>query len=229
MDVRTSTPDDAMTRVDELADAVDQGHEDVARRLVSAVEPRTVSLLLHKFAGASRPDAVRLLLTLGADPKVLDDGDASALHHAAASDDRGSAEALIAAGADLDHRDAEHASSPVLWAANFHHTEMVQLLLRSGARVNLPEAGKLGLTPVIAGFLDVLPEAIDAAVGWPTALTGAAAGGHLPAVRLLLERGADPNAPAGNGETPLRAAKWVGDAAVRDEISALLRAKGATA
>ncbi|HZC27229.1 MAG TPA: ankyrin repeat domain-containing protein [Actinopolymorphaceae bacterium] len=228
MDVRTSTPDDAVTNVDELADAVDQGRDDVVRQLAQTVEPRSVSLLLHRFAGARRPEAVRVLLDSGADPNVLDESGANALHHAAAADDLASAEALIEAGADLDLRDREHASSPVLWAENFHHREMVQLLLRRGARVNLQEAGKLGLTSVIAGFLDVVPEAIDVTVGWPTALTGAVAGGHLPAVRLLLERGADPNAPAGNGEKPLQATMWVDEGAVRDEISALLRDHGAT-
>ncbi|MBM7784084.1 ankyrin repeat protein [Tenggerimyces flavus] len=47
----------------------------------------------------------------------------------------------------------------------------------------------------------------------------------MATVQLLLDRGADPNAPAGNGQTPLQATKFAGDTA--DVITALLRQSGA--
>jgi ankyrin repeat protein len=232
MDVRSGPTDDAVTApattaVDDLAAAIEQGREGDARTLAQAVAPRELSLLLHRFAAAKKPAAVTTLLGLGADPNVRDDGGANALHHAAAVDDQASAEALIAAGADLDLRDVQHGSSPVLWAENFHHTDMVRLLLRHGARVNLPDAAKLGLAGVAQGFLDVIPESIDKSVAWPTPLVAAVANGHLSLVRLLLERGADPNTPAADGQKPLQATKWVDDEKVRTEISALLESFGA--
>jgi ankyrin repeat protein len=216
------------TDVERLADAVREDREPAAQEMVAKLDRRSVSLLLHRFAGAKQPAAVERLLRLGADPTVVDDGRATALHHAAAADDRRSAEALIAAGADMDVRDAQHGSSPVLWANNFGHREMVDLLLRHGARLNASDAAKLGLTAVVSGFLDDVPDSIDTAIGWPTPLVGAVSNGHESTVHLLLDRGADPNAPAGNGQTPLDATKWVDDPARRDRIIDTLRRHGAS-
>lgn len=225
----TEQPDEvSRTDVETVAEAVAQGHEDAARELAAKVDTRSVSLLLHRFAGAKQPAAVALLLRLGADPKVVDDTGGTALHHAAAADDQESAQALIAAGADLDIRDAEHASSPVLWARNFGHTDMVGLLLARGARLNASDAAKLGLTAVVSGFLDDVPASINSAVGWPTPLISAVSNGYRSTVQLLLDRGADPNAPAGNGQTPLEATKWIADPAQRREIVELLRNHGAS-
>jgi ankyrin repeat protein len=148
--------------------------------------------------------------------------------HRAGAGDHDSAEALIAAGADLDVRDGTFASSPVLWARNAGHTDMIKLLLARGARLNAADAAKLGLTSIVAGFLDDVPDSIDAAAGWPTPLISAVANGHRSTVQLLLDRGADPNAPASNGQRPLEATKWIEDPADRERIIALLRQHGAT-
>jgi ankyrin repeat protein len=54
-----------------------------------------------------------------------------------------------------------------------------------------------------------------------TPLHSAAAGGHAEIVRLLLEHGADPNAPQDGGATPLHSAAQNDD---RESVEALLEA-----
>ena len=81
-------------------------------------------------------------------------------------------------GADLDVRDGTFASSPVLWARNAGHEEMIELLLARGARLNAPDAAKLGLSRIVSGFLDDVPDSINAAVGWPTPLISAVSNGY---------------------------------------------------
>jgi ankyrin repeat protein len=56
------------------------------------------------------------------------------------------------------------------------------------------------------------------------ALNAAVAGGHREIVAMLLDAGADPNAPQAEGWTPLQAAERRND----EEIVTLLRAHGAT-
>jgi hypothetical protein len=57
-------------------------------------------------------------------------------------------------------------------------------------------------------------------VGHCTALLVAAGDGQLEAVRLLLDRGADPSLADSNGATPLMTAAGMGHAAVIRELAA---------
>lgn len=217
-----------MTVSKKFVEAVERGDEDTARTLAPEQSSNEISLLLHRFAAQRHPSAVHMLLKLGADPTVIDDKDGTiALHHAAGNNDRASAELLVDAGSPFDVRDAEHGASPVLWAYEFGHAEVVAYLLTRGARVNLPDAAKLGLDHLVAGFLDDVPDAIDVGVGWPTPLVAATANGNVSTVRLLLDRGADPNATWRDGGTALAATKWIGDEAVRQQVIELLTAHGA--
>ncbi len=210
--------------VDQLAEVVARADVTAAQRLINRVDPRSRNQLLHHFARAGDVAAIQLLLEHGADVNALDDHGATALHFAAAEGHLDCATALIDARADLDLRDHEHASSPVLWARNFHRDELVRLLLDRGARLNAADAAKLGLNRVVAGFLDDVPESRDRAVGWPTPLIGAITGGHPETVRLLLDRGADPTRPNLGGQTPQESLRRVDDEAVRAEIEAMLEA-----
>jgi uncharacterized glyoxalase superfamily protein PhnB len=210
--------------VDPLASAVAQHDENTARSLIKKVDPHQAALLLHHFAIAGNAEAVETLIGLGVDVNTTDDVGATALHHAAGHGQIDCVTTLINARANLDLRDHTHASSPVLWARNSGHTEIVELLLARGARLNAPDAAKLGLNAVLTGFLDDVPESLDRAVGWPTPLTGAITGEHPDTVRLLLDRGADPNGSGGGAMASLR---WVEDATVRAEVDELLREYGA--
>jgi ankyrin repeat protein len=213
--------------VAELAQAAERGDTDTARSTLRRVDPNQAGLLLHRFVRAGNPSAITVLLDAGVNPDVTDDGGATALHHAAGRGDLACMTALIDGHADLDHRDREHASSPVLWAREFNHPDAIRLLLDSGARVNAPDAAKLGLNTVVTGFLSEIPASRDRAVGWPTPLAGAISGGHPDTVRLLLEHGADPNAKAGDGQTPWDCLQWVAGDEDRAAIEQLLTEHGA--
>ncbi|SDS40821.1 ankyrin repeat domain-containing protein [Microlunatus soli] len=213
--------------IDGLAAAAAVGTSDVAQSLLQKVDTHQAGLLLHRFAREGDHDAVGILLAAGVDVDTLDDTGATALHHAAGGGHLACIETLIDGHADLDRRDHVHGSSPVLWAHELGRLDAVRLLLARGARINAPDAAKLGLSAMVGGFLDEVPETVDRAVGWPTPLSAAIANGHVETARLLLERGADPNARTGSGDLPLDCLRWLGDDSVRDEIAALLVAHGA--
>lgn len=197
--------------VDDLAAAAATGIEKATATLLPRVDPQQAGLLLHRFATDDDQSALNALVAAGVEVNTVDEGGATALHHAAGAGHLAAAEILINAGADLDRRDGQHASSPVLWARVFGHTDMIKLLLDRGARLNAADAAKLGLNRIVSGFLDDLPEVIDQPVGWPTPLAAAISADQPETVRLLLDRGADPNAPTGYGDTPLDCLQWAGE------------------
>lgn len=72
--------------------------------------------------------------------------------------------------------------------------------------VSMCDAAREGDLEVVRLFLDAGPNVDLRDYGYTTALYNAAMGSQPDAVRLLLERGADPNLAAGDGMTPLHAA-----------------------
>jgi ankyrin repeat protein len=86
-------------------------------------------------------------------------------------------------------------------AAFFGHEEIAKELLRRGAEVSAVSRNALGVQPI----------------------NSAAAGGHTGIVRVLLDHGADANAPLEGGFRPIHAAAQNGN----DELQALLVERGA--
>jgi ankyrin repeat protein len=90
---------------------------------------------------------------------------------------------LLNHGADVHSRDDVH-TTPLMWAAFSGHTEVVQTLLEHDADIDSEDVN--GWTPlrsaVATGFLHV---------------------DRTQLVRLLLDRGANPNAQDSKGQTPL--------------------------
>jgi uncharacterized protein len=97
-------------------------------------------------------------------------------------------EELADAGADVDGKSPDGFTALHL-AAFFGHIATARALLQRGAPVDV----------VSTNYLRVRP------------LNSAAAGQHVEIVRMLLERGADPDDPEGAGFTPLHAAAENGD------------------
>jgi ankyrin repeat protein len=112
-------------------------------------------------------------------------------------------ERLIRAGARIDAD--PYRGTPLIWAAVGNHRETVAWLLDHGAEIN--RQATFGGLSHGQGI---------------TALHMAAQYGHLPTVRLLIERGADPCLQEDlYGSTPEGAANFFGETEVRDYLRSL--------
>jgi serine/threonine protein kinase len=145
------------------------------------------------------------------------------------------ARALLAKGADYQERDQQGFTS-LMVAAGSGHTEVVEEILRRGAKPD--EGNEKKVTPLmVAAAFNALPcmTALiksDADVNARTTeedpvllvAVNYGKGGNAAAVRMLLQKGADPEAKNRAGVTPLMLAAWQGYA---DVVRALHKA-GAT-
>jgi uncharacterized protein len=111
-------------------------------------------------------------------------GGLTALIFAAREGDIESARRLIAAGADVNQQ-TEYGWTPLLTAVNNRNYQLARLLVEHGADVNRPNKG--GWTPLYLATDNRNIEGGDYPVPKPDM-------DHLDLIRLLLEKGADPNA-----------------------------------
>jgi len=136
------------------------------------------------------------------------------------------AQALIAAGADVNQFD-ETGMTPLMIAASEGRVAMTRLLLDAHADVNL--VGQDGTTALMRAAsanrrdeIQLLLQhgaAVDAKnAGGMTALMAAAFGGYAEAVRALVAAKADPNVRDNQGRSALMAASASGDAATVDVL-----------
>ena len=167
----------------------------------STGEMRALRMTAQRLSGliaAGDTDAVRSAVT--DQPRLLtttverDGQDGwTPLHLAVAAGRRDAVEALAGAGADLEAR-TEHGRTP-LQVALEHAPELVPVLEGLGARVDAATAAYTGDTTRLVAELDggapLTDPHSDVAL-----LTWAAFGGHLDAVQLLVDRGADPDGGA---------------------------------
>ena len=156
---------------------------------------------LIKLAEKGNTAKVLSLLKRGADINATDKAGWTALHSTIAMSHWETAEALIAAGAEVNTRRKEILlnTTPLMDAAARGSSSTVKALLAAGADVNA--ATTLGTT----------------------ALIYAASDGNADVVRLLLDAGADVHA-RNDRNNALSAALW----SSHTEVSQLLRAAGAT-
>jgi ankyrin repeat protein len=138
--------------------------------------------VLMEAAEQGDRELVDLLLKHGANVKSTNRLGWTALHNGAMNGNTGIVADLIAAGADAKATENFHGTTPVHWAAASGNREVVKLLLAHGADPNVKETFT-GATPLI----------------W------AAASGRcrIPAIKFLVDHGADLNATDSNGLSAL--------------------------
>jgi len=174
---------------------------------------------LHRAARWGNVAEVKLLLAEGRDPNARGVGGWAPLHRAAFPGHANIVAPLVAAGADpnlpgrsLSDTDGD---TPLHIAAAQGRLEMVKALLDAGARELGDSAGwtplhraALGGKADVAAYLVARSFNVRAKDGWTPlhAAAGAVYDGSWDILRLLLERGADPNARCAEGWTPLHAA-----------------------
>ncbi len=160
---------------------------------------------LAKAVQAGDLQAVRALITSGADVNARSGDGSTPLLWAAHKSSPEIARALVTAGAAVDAAN-DYGITPLLHASRIGDAAMIDLLLQAGADATrahlegetaLMAASRAGSVP---GVRLLLARGVD--VNWPetfqktTALMWASAEGHADVVDLLIEAGADPNLQA---------------------------------
>jgi ankyrin repeat protein len=203
--------------------ATQTGNVDVVKRLitagsdVNARETRTGTTALVWAASRNRADAVRALAEAGADlnvqskvtnyphtqngvllsgveegvsyvgQTVLPRGGWSAVMYAAREGATEATRALADAGADLNLLDPEGTSALIIAIIN-GHWDTASALIEKGADVNLPDIK--GMTPLYAAIdMHTLGDTFGRPYPAPPVIEGS-----IPIVKMLLARGANPNA-----------------------------------
>jgi len=132
---------------------------------------------------------------------------ATALHFAAIANDRATVDVLLAARADVNARDDTYQMTPIGWASEEGHGEMVRHLYDAGAEVDLHQAAAYGLVDHVKDLVRGTRRQVNAVVGGWTPLQLATLWGHKDVVELLLTRGADPLVRDPFGRTTLEIAR----------------------
>ncbi|KAK2181799.1 hypothetical protein NP493_375g01012 [Ridgeia piscesae] len=165
--------------VTNLVEAVKTGRSDVVRSVISAYEKGTVSdkddlnellnypitssgTLLHLAAKQDQADSVRALLTAGADPAVIYEGQTAfdvatapnvvdvfnyELLQCIAQSNVTRVTQLLSAGVDVNLQDtAVSKNTPMHWAASYANSDTVRCLCNMGSDVNAVNAD--GATPL---------------------------------------------------------------------------------
>jgi len=219
--------------------ARDRSHEEVARLLEEVRGRREPAVLaedhpIHIAAETNDVESVRNLLS--GDATLLnrrDDGKGTPLHRAVKGSAQEVIQLLLGSGCDVDATDDTN-SQPLdlaIWnqrqlppsSRDFH---IAQLLLARGATFDLTIAAALGDLERATALLDQNPACVrEVRANGKRALSTAVKFGHYEMVRLLLNRGADPNWPEADSQrgASLHAAARIGDR----EMVELLLAHGA--
>jgi ankyrin repeat protein len=239
-DPRTLRSEEPLTV--ELTAALKQGEVERLSRLLAASPSLALCVVeepkgggrtpLHLFADwpGHNPNAaaiVRALAAAGADldaPAVGMWPREAPLHWAASNDDLALIDALLDAGADIEHAGSSIDGGPPLsCAVGYGQWAAARRLVERGARTLLWHEAALGLMPAIMQRIETdpppRPEEISGAF-W-----NACHGGQLAAAQYLLAHGADLNWSAPwSGQTPFDIAEQAG----RSDVVAWLIGKGAT-
>jgi uncharacterized protein len=237
-DTRTLRSDEPLAV--ELTAALKQGEVERLGRLLAA-DPGLANCVvvnsrgggrspLHLFADwpGHNPNAaaiVRMLAGAGADLDKPASGrhPETPLHWAASSDDVALIDALLDAGADIEHAGSSiDGGSPLSCAVGYGQWAAARRLVERGARTLLWHEAALGLMPAVTQRVEADPPPQPEELSGP--FWNACHGGQLHAAQYLLAHGADLNWPAPwSGQTPLD----IAEQAARSDVEGWLVGKGA--
>lgn len=151
--------------------------------------------------------AVERILTTAPDLISGKNEGATPLHFAALENHREVVDLLLIQGANLNARDDEFHMTPIGWANERGHTEMVDYLYSRDSEVNLNRAAAYGLTGRVRELLSKDSAQINAMDHYGTPIHEASLWGRPQIVTLLLEHGAEPNLKNCHGQTALEIAQ----------------------
>lgn len=165
-----------------------------------------------------QPEAVEFLLDKDGNWNMTGVNNGTALHRAAWAGDLATVKRLVEKGADINNRDNPYFGTPMDWAWHAKQPEVVEWIQQQ-CRVDLHNAVAYDLRDQIAARVREDPTSVDRRmddgdIPMGTPLHTAARLNHQEAAAMLLDIGADINAVAGDGSTPLDTADASGAAGV---------------
>ena len=163
-------------------------------------------------------DCIAMLLAAKANPALIDNEGASALHYAA-QHNHIDAIKLLATSAALTNVEDQNGANPLMWAAAGNHEAAIQTLLDCGAEVNhVDKSGRSALHTAVYGgsvecttlLLDAKADEAIADASGQTALFSACNEGRVDLAAILLKYGSDPRVQDVEARTPAHWAAIVG-------------------
>lgn len=139
---------------------------------------------LHVAAFNRHHDAMRALVTAGANPNALERDRYDIVTIAAVANDGPTLDVALALGTSPKNVTSRYDGTALIAAAHLGHADVVRTLIRAGAP--LDHVNNLGWTALI--------ESIVLGDGGPR---------HIDTLRALVQAGASPNLPDRSGQTPL--------------------------
>ena len=220
-----------------LHDAAEEGHKEIVELFIAKganvnAKTRFGTTPLHGATYQGHKEIVELLIAEGANVNVRRFADATPLMDAVVKGHKEIVELLIAAGAEVNVK-RDDGETPLHRAAWRGHYATAELLITKGADMNAKTASghNKDKTPLDFAVMKKQNETAELlrAHGGKTseelnALLVAAKNGDIEAVKQHLAAGANVNAKAGDGTTPLHNAAVYG----HNEIAEFLIANGAS-
>jgi ankyrin repeat protein len=181
------------------------------RRGTAMSERDAIGLALLLAYVRGQPRAVDFLLEKDGNWNMIGVNNGTALHRAAWDGDLPMIERLVAKGADVNNRDNPFLGTPIGWAHYNKQAETVRWMAANCA-LDIHEAVGFGLRDQVEARLREDPRSVNRRIDLmtlprATPLFLAALYDREDVARLLLDKRANPNVIAGNGQTPLDVAE----------------------